>query len=319
MFDLAEDWVWDFWIADDGDLFHLFFLKAPRSLGDPDLRHGHASVGHAVSRDLRAWERVADALEPQPAPAFDDLATWTGCCVRDDASRVWRTFSTGLTQEHRERWQRVGMSTSADLVHWARSPDPVVLADPRWYATLSHGLEEHWRDPWVVRDGDGLWHMYLTAQAAERPAVGGPGVAGHAVSTDLQRWVVRPPLCPPGSRFGWLEVISVQEVEGRWVLIFSCLADQMPGSAPGDGGVWSVPVAGPGHPFDADDAVRLTDERLYVGKVVQDRTGAWQFLAFVHQDAHGEFVGGVTDPVPVRWRADGRGLVLAGDAGSTGG
>ena len=35
----ADDWIWDSWIADDGERYHLFFLKAPRALGDPDLRH----------------------------------------------------------------------------------------------------------------------------------------------------------------------------------------------------------------------------------------------------------------------------------------
>jgi beta-fructofuranosidase len=26
---LDEAWIWDSWIDDDGELFHLFFLKAP--------------------------------------------------------------------------------------------------------------------------------------------------------------------------------------------------------------------------------------------------------------------------------------------------
>ena len=45
-------WVWDSWYAQDGEETHVFFLKAPRSLGDPDLRHDRAVIGHAVSRDL---------------------------------------------------------------------------------------------------------------------------------------------------------------------------------------------------------------------------------------------------------------------------
>jgi beta-fructofuranosidase len=31
----ADYWIWDSWIADDGDTFHLYFLQAPRSLVDP--------------------------------------------------------------------------------------------------------------------------------------------------------------------------------------------------------------------------------------------------------------------------------------------
>ena len=43
MLDLDDDWVWDFWVVEDPASepasYHLFFLKAPRSLGDPELRH----------------------------------------------------------------------------------------------------------------------------------------------------------------------------------------------------------------------------------------------------------------------------------------
>ena len=48
---LEDHWVWDTWMADDGDAYHLFFLQAPRSLG-PRQRHKRATVGHATSPDL---------------------------------------------------------------------------------------------------------------------------------------------------------------------------------------------------------------------------------------------------------------------------
>ena len=28
MFQLPEAWVWDFWLVDDGEQYHLFFLNA---------------------------------------------------------------------------------------------------------------------------------------------------------------------------------------------------------------------------------------------------------------------------------------------------
>ena len=62
MLALPDSWVWDFWFADDGDEYHLFFLYASRALHDPDRRHGRASIGHAVSDDLRNWTRLPDAL-----------------------------------------------------------------------------------------------------------------------------------------------------------------------------------------------------------------------------------------------------------------
>ena len=64
---LPDHWTWDFWLADDGDRHHVFFLMAPTSLGDPDLRHHNARVGHAVSDDLQEWEFLGEALAPGAA------------------------------------------------------------------------------------------------------------------------------------------------------------------------------------------------------------------------------------------------------------
>ena len=310
MFDLADEWVWDFWVVDDGadDVrYHLFFLKAPRALGDPDLRHVNASIGHAVSRDLAHWTRVSDALSPHPESAYDDLATWTGSVVRGDDG-LWRMFTTGISHGEGGRVQRVGVSTSPDLMLWTRSAGLLLAADERWYEIRAvDGPDEHWRDPFVVRDEEGLWHMYLTAQA---PGISGHGVVGHATSHDLQTWETRPPLSRPTGRFDQLEVISLERVEGRWVLLFSCLHTEMPGAGLGAGGVWCVPVAGPGAPVDVERAVRLTSEDLYVGKLVALRGGGVRFLAFENRGPDGEFSGGVIDPRRVAWRPDGAGLVL---------
>ena len=82
MLRLPDSWIWDFWFADDGRAYHVFFLKAPRSLGDPELRHVNVAIGHATSEDLTGWTVAADALAPAASPAFDDVATWTGSVVR---------------------------------------------------------------------------------------------------------------------------------------------------------------------------------------------------------------------------------------------
>ncbi len=306
-FDLDDAFVWDFWQTYDehAQRHHLFFLHAPRTLGDPDLRHRGARVGHAVSDDLERWERSADPL-PE-AGSYDDLAQWTGCTVRADDG--WWLFTTGLSSADDGRVQRIGAATSPDLERWSRT-DVVVSADPRWYELTHPGWpEEAWRDPWVVRDEQGRWHMYVTARAA----AGGPGcgVVGHAVSDDLVTWEVRPPLSEPSGRFEWLEVMQVVRVEGRWVMVFSCLSPEMPGAAPGAGGVWSVAVDGPGAPVDVSAAVRLTDERLYVGKVVE-HAGAAYLMAFRNQGPDGSFQGGLIPPLPITWRTDGRGLAVQG-------
>ena len=299
---LATHWIWDFWLADTDTEYHLFFLKAPRT-GDPRLRHWNTRVGHAVSTDLTTWQVVSDALAPSTEPAFDDLATWTGSLVRSDDGS-WCMFYTGLSRADDGQVQRVGLATSADLLTWRKhGTDVLVSADPRWYHTLDDSGEvEAWRDPWLVRDPDGVgWHMLVTASASDGE-VGGRGVLGHAWSTDLLTWRVLPPLSRTDSGFGQLEVPQLAVVDGDPVLLFSCLGPQLSRArreAEEPGGVWVLRPDSLLGPYDVTHATRLTDESLYVGKLVQSRDGRWVLLAFVNQDPDGAFVGSISNPLPV--------------------
>jgi len=299
---LADRWIWDFWMADDGATYHLFFLQAPR-VGDPVLRHATPSVGHAVSTDLTTWQVVADALAPSAGPAFDDLAIWTGSVVRGDDG-VWYLFYTGRSRADEGRAQRVGLATSTDLMTWRKhGRDPLVCADPRWYQTLAGpGESEDWRDPWLARDPDGDgWHMIVTASAHDGE-VGQRGVLGHAWSPDLLTWRVLPPLSPTNSGLSQLEVPQLATVSGDPVLLFSCLGSELSlarRQAGELGGVWALRPESLLGPYDVTTATRLTDESLYVGKLVQRRDGEWVLLAFVNQDADGGFVGSISDPMPV--------------------
>ncbi|MEF2975901.1 glycosyl hydrolase family 32 [Subtercola sp. YIM 133946] len=309
MLHLPAAWVWDFWLADDGDQFHLFFLKASRALIDPDRRHWRASIGHATSTDLSTWVEQPDALVPADGPSFDDLATWTGSIVRDDAG-LWRMFYTGVDREGRGLIQRIGSASSTDLTVWNRHEPTVIEPDSRWYETLADRSwpDEAWRDPWVFRsEADGLWHMLVTARA-KAGAVDQRGVVGHATSADLSKWSVSAPLSNPGAGFGQLEVLQVAHVDGHDVLLFSCLSSELSDErkARGErGGIWAVNVSSPTGPFEIENAYRVADETLYVGRLVQNRRGEWHLLAFKNTAPDGEWIGEITDPMPVAW-VDGR-------------
>ena len=133
---LDGHWVWDFWFARDGDDVHVFYLQAPRSLGDPELRHVNATIGHAVSRDLRDWEVLPDALGAGAPGAFDDLATWTGSVLRHDGALAH------VLQRHRARRGRAG---AADRQRGLRRPrdlgarGPAARGRPRAGTTASSG------------------------------------------------------------------------------------------------------------------------------------------------------------------------------------
>jgi beta-fructofuranosidase len=305
MLELPDSWTWDFWLADTGSEYHLFFLRASRALLDPDRRHHRASVGHAVSTDLVDWKLVPDALVPSDSAAWDDLATWTGSVIQGPDGR-WRMFYTAVSRADNGLVQRIGSATSADLITWQRdSEEPLLEADPRWYERLDLNCwnDEAWRDPWVYPDpqGDG-WHLLITARANTGPA-DDRGVIGHARSGDLQTWEVQPPLSEPGAGFGQLEVPQVEVVGGRPVLIFSCLRSELAArrkQAGSTGGVWIAPADSLRGPFDIDMAQPLTDESLYAGRITRDRAGKWVLLAFRHSDPNGDFRGGLSDPIPLR-------------------
>ncbi|GAA1187958.1 beta-fructofuranosidase [Kitasatospora gansuensis] len=323
MFTLPDSWVWDFWFADDGEQHHLFFLYASRALHDPEARHYRAAIGHAVSADLRNWTRVPDALVRADAPAFDDLATWTGSVARHPDG-TWFLFYTGSTRAPGgKNIQRIGYATSTDLTTWHKAgANPVLSADPTWYETLDSGRwhDEAFRDPWVFPDPDGDgWHMLITARATEGPAFE-RGVVGHAVSADLREWHLRPPLTAPAVRgFGQLEVIQTEIVDGRPVLIFSCLAEhasELRRAGGTRGGIWAAPAESLLGPFDIDAAEQVTDDRYYSGKLVRRRDGRWVLMGFHHTGPDGTFTGGVSDPVPIRW--DGRRMTFEAEPAGTG-
>lgn len=303
MFALPDDWVWDFWLADDGERYHLFFLHAPKALADPDARHLAAGIGHAVSDDLASWTRLPDPLSHGGPGEFDEVATWTGSVVRG-LDGTWFLFYTGVRRVDGRLVQSIGYATSPDSMAWTKHGQ-VAAADPRWYEQPGDAGwgDESFRDPWVVADPDGEgWHLLVTARGRTGPA-DDRGVVGHCWSPDLRTWEVRPPLSEVGQGFGQFEVMHTAQVDGREFLVFSCLAKDAAlrlREAGTPGGTYAVPAASVLGPYAFDRAQAIAPSGLYVGRLVPVRgTGEWSFLAFVDQDADGAFGGTIIDPLRV--------------------
>ena len=198
MLRLTDRWLWDFWLADDGAARHVFYLQASRTLGDPELRHANASIGHAVSHDLRSWRVLPDALGPGQPGEWDDRATWTGSVIRHNGT--WWMFYTGTSTFDGGAVQRIGAATSTDLLTWRRHPaNPLIEASPPWYETAPTTTwpDVAWRDPFVVTSGDHA-HCYLTASASDGPT-DGRGAIATATSSDLEHWTVAAPATRRGS------------------------------------------------------------------------------------------------------------------------
>ncbi len=298
---LDDHWMWDFWTADDGDTHHLFHLRAPRRLGDPDLRHFHATIGHATSPDLRTWTDHGVVLEPGRGGSWDDLALWTGSVVAHP-THGWAMLHTACSRAEDGLVQRIGLATSPDLHDWTPHPDnPVLEADPRWYERLDDHRwhDQAWRDPWVMSDPDGDgFHALVTARLPDGPTTGA-GVIGLAWSRDLVDWEVRPPLTPP-TGLGHLEVPQVVTVDDRHFLAFSYDPDGLVPERRSPhvrAGSYLAPMDGPLGPAHVDRAVPLGEPGTYSNKVVADRAGGLQVLGFVNRA--GPDFATLTDPTPL--------------------
>lgn len=315
-FSLSDHWVWDFWLADDGERHHLFYLHAPKSLGNPDLRHRNARIGHGTSTDLVNWTDHGLAFDAGAPGTFDGSATWTGSVVRSPDG-LWRMFYTGsrfLSPDSNANIETIGLATSPDLQTWTKQPGPICVADDTLYETLgtSSWPEEAWRDPWLFwRQDDQRWHMLITARGKDGAVELDRGVVGHATSTDLFTWQVQPALSAPGSGFAHLEVLQAVEVDGQMHMIFCCDTPKLVGKRLGEtGGVWSLPIADGALPIDPRKARLLVPERYYAGRVAKDRAGKAWLLAFNNQSENGDFIGGISDPMPLMTDAEGY-LVVA--------
>ena len=304
---LDDAYVWDSWVADDGERYHLFFLTAPRTERGPGARHAQAVIGHATSTDLVDWHIEPEALRPSPG-AWDDLALWTGSVVQADDGVWWLFYTAISTRGHELRDQRVGAATSADLTTWTRVGDrPVLEADSRWYKTLPEDptASETWRDPLVIREPDGAgWHMIVTARGVDAPQ-NADGVLAHAVSTDLEQWLLLPQLTVPAG-FGQLEVPQIREIDGQWVLLFTCHPqEQLPETVArfGEHSTWSVLGDSPLGPWDIATARPFTaDPALFAAPLVQRRDGSWALIGFRNLEPQGIDAFEIIDPIPVAIR-----------------
>jgi beta-fructofuranosidase len=222
-------------------------------------------------------------------------------------------FYTGISSHDGGAVQRVLHANSPDLLTWEKTND-VVEADSRWYETTSPDVGDvAWRDPWVFHDeASASFHMLTTARAKTGP-IDGRGVIGHAVSSDLSRWSLQPPLSEPGD-FLFLEVPQLIEIGGVWRVLFSA----PPGTQSATRRARNADTAAHGgtHYLVGQEKLgpyALVDELFFVGDAtaslfagrILEHNDRLLFFAFRGYDAKGRFYGELTDPIPVAVRPNG--------------
>jgi beta-fructofuranosidase len=310
MLKLNNNWIWDFWFAEDGETIHIFYLQAPKSLGDERKRHHNATIGHAKSNDLINWEILDDALKPGDPGTWDDLATWTGSVIKK--ADKWFMFYTGVNKKEKGLIQRIGLATSTDLITWERySQNPIMEADEKWYEKLDLNLwhDEAWRDPFVVQF-DNEYYAYITSRINKGPR-DGRGVIALAKSRDFFNWEIMPPISEPGE-FGQLEVPQYIKLRDKHLLLFSSAIETtskerkarvsnsqiktgmfyLTSNSPQ--GVYKLPA----------DALLVGDSNgsLYSGKIIMHKNSL-KMLAFHNYDSDGNFIGKLSDPFSINFKS----------------
>lgn len=308
----ADHYLWDFWILPHEGTYHLYYLKAPRNLASPELRHFHACVGHAVSDDLIEWQDQGTVLRAGAAGAWDDRAIWTGSAV----SMQGRAFMlyTGTSRAEHRLVQRIGLASSSDLCSWVRHPgNPVIESRGAFYEqeTDLHFSERTWRDPFLF-EHEGACYVLVTARARQG-SKDGRGCIALARADDRWNFEVLPPAYSPGL-FSQMEVPQLLRAEDAYVLLFSVErgghADNSP--LPKVAGTYYARSKDPRGGYSLPQL--LTGDRSqsrYGAKLIKGPEGQWLMLSWLHRNAHGDFVGGLSDPEPVDLEPDGT-IVLPG-------
>mgnify|MGYP006291518829 CR=1 FL=1 len=231
-------YVWDAWCMPKDDEVHVYHLQ--RNRPGAEVEDGlQERLGHAVSRDLVHWEERTPAFGPDPDNPHDDRQPWTGCALWHEGQG--HLFYTMRGSENAARLQKIGLATTTDPDRWTRhSANPVIVPDPRWYATEERPVPRivDCRDLVVIPDPKGGWlGYYATRQPAEE--LPETAVIACVHSDDLVHWEHRPPAFAPG-KYACIEVPEVFRMNGLWYM--TCLT----GHWYGNRGFWDDPnlVAG---------------------------------------------------------------------------
>jgi beta-fructofuranosidase len=335
-------YFWDFWMVWDGEQrLHLFYLQASQldCRFNPELRHDRATVGHAVLTPWGWQELTPDRPILQSSDQtgdWDDLSIWTGSIIHNPLDHRYYLFYTArrradavqYTPHEWQRSQNIGVATSTDLSTWQRlAPINLVIPNPGYKAPFD-GI--NWRDPYILQDpDDGRFHAFICAHAD--PAQDAGGIIATVTSRDLAHWHPEPETLIKSEDFYQMEVPQVFWRVGengyrRLYLLFcaqakDCSRHWRQQQPPSVGTYYHVsepmPLQGPVDyaQIPWQGGARLLSADFYAGKLVwplQPSTAAVLaaqtsavFFGFQWADEGDRFVGGLSDPMPVHFAADG--------------
>lgn len=307
-------YLWDFWLIFEAPDYHLFHLQAPRSISDPELRHNLATIGHAVSSDLRDWRDKGEVLGPGASGEWDDLSVWTGSVIKK--GELYLMLYTGRCRAEQGTIQRIGLARSEDLYHWEKfRGNPLIEADARYYE--KHGASDYywesWRDPYLFYDPDKRRYCAFITARVNHGELDERGCIAAAGSEDMIHWEILPPVCSPG-KFCEMEVPQVFQHGGRTYLLFSTTPfwyaesyrRQLESEAwEGDHYMVADSLFGEYRTI-GDGVLSRANKYAYASKVVEQADGQPVLLSWLSKvPGRDDFAGVLSYPLPASFDSDG--------------
>ena len=314
MLKINDKWVWDFWLANDNNKWYCYFLQADKSLKDPDLRHNNVTQGLATSKDLINWDYYGTVLSPSKKENFDDYTVWTGSILKENSK--WHYFYTGRNKKEKGVKQRIGHALGNSLYSFERCDNGLALdLDPDIYLEFTENgfwKDQAMRDPWVMKHPkENKYIMAYTARASIDDDPYQCGVIGMAESINLYDWKSSKPLF--GGLFSQLEVPQIFQVNNKWYCLFCNHPEDWSDEFKKN---YNGPIRRGTHylisdnfdgPWEIAPGSFLTSEaevELYAGRILQIENNYF-FMAFLHDDKDGNFIGEISDPIPLSFNSDG--------------
>lgn len=245
-----SDWeIGDITVFIHNGVYHLFHLIIPN----------HDYIAHAVSKDGISWRRVENALFVGNPGQWDDDMLWTMhvCEVND----VFTMYYTGLQRKDRGKVSRIGIATSADLVHWEKQPQkhfPLAPQAPHYESETDNPRKWlSFRDPFYFQH-DGKDYLMLCARSTEGPVSRRGCVA--VVELNEEQVYFHPPLLYP-MVYDDIECPCVFQLNNRYYLLGSIREDIKVR-------YWFAPeIFGEYHSFHADV---LLPQGNYAARIIRD-------------------------------------------------
>ena len=185
-----------------------------------------ASLGHAISSDLRNWKELPVAILPGEQGQYDDGHIFTGCALRND-NQIYLYYSSNHFDGERTI-SGMCLATSTDGINFEKHVEnPIIEPDPDLYISKNTPLPDlkyhNWpdvdcRDISIIPDPSGSgWLGYVVMRMKDKDRMNSCCIV-LCKSLDLVNWQVLEPCCST-DRFICFEVPDVFQLNGRWYML----------------------------------------------------------------------------------------------------